>query len=78
MITCSVAQTFFHRFFAHQSFKVHDRLLIAASCVFLAGKVEASRVSLQDIASYYFRAKKDPLPDKKQLADLQERILVCF
>ena len=67
-----------HRFFARHSFKAHDRLLIAATCVFLAGKVEETQVSLPDIIKYYFQATKETIPDKQQIADLKERILVCL
>ena len=67
-----------HRFFARHSFKAHDRLLIAATCVFLAGKVEETQVSLPDIIKYYFQATKETIPDKQKMADLKGRILVCL
>jgi len=74
--TQGVAQTFLQRFFARHSFKAHDRLIIAATCVFLAGKAEETRVSLQDIMMRYFQATKQPNPDKQMKSDLKERILV--
>jgi len=75
-ITCGVAQTFLQRFFARHSFKAHNRLIIAATCVFLAGKAEETRVSLQDIIRRYFEATKEANPTKEKMDDLKERILV--
>jgi hypothetical protein len=45
--------------------------------VFLAGKVEETRVGLQDIIKLYFQAMKEPHPDTQKIAELKERILVC-
>ena len=61
------------RFFARHSFKAFDRLLIAGTCMFLAGKVEETPVGLQDISKLYFQAMKEPHPDTQKIA----QILVC-
>jgi hypothetical protein len=45
--------------------------------VFLAGKVEETRVGLQDIIKLYFQVMKEPHPDTQKIAQLKEQILVC-
>ena len=41
-LTTATAQTFFHRFFALQSFKKHSSFEVAVTAIFLASKVEES------------------------------------
>ena len=43
------AQCFFHKFFARESFRRHDRFVVAQACLFLAAKVEESAVSLRSL-----------------------------
>ena len=43
------AQCFFHNFFARESFRRHDRFVVAQACLFLAAKVEESAVSLRSL-----------------------------
>ena len=43
------AQCFFHKFFSRESFRRHDRFVVAQACLFLAAKVEESAVSLRSL-----------------------------
>ena len=47
--TQATGAVFFHRFFMLQSFKQFDRWVVAASCLFLAGKVEETPKKCKDI-----------------------------
>lgn len=52
----TTAQVLFHRFYVYQSFKQHDRFIIAVASLFLAAKVEESMFKykhLQTIVKAY-------------------------
>jgi hypothetical protein len=55
-VATHTALVFFHRFFKHQSFRSHDRLLVAAACIYLAAKVEErNNVKLSLIVVAYLK-----------------------
>jgi len=61
-VATHTALVFFHRFFKHQSFQAHDRLLVAAACIYLAAKTEErNNVKLSLIVVQYLK-KLDVLP----------------
>jgi cyclin T len=81
-LAIATASVFFHRFYVLHSFKAQDRLLVATTCVFLAGKVEETPKKLQDvlITSDKLIRKQDaqvkPLvPDSPEYNDFKERVL---
>ena len=49
LITISTAKVFFWRYFARQSFKTHDRWVVAITCIFLASKVEEDLRKLKEV-----------------------------
>ena len=78
------AQCFFHKFFARESFKRHDRFVVAQACLFLAAKVEESAVSLKHLAPtchrvrYGGRANAEPPDDASEAGrDLKRRVLAA-
>lgn len=81
-LTIATAIVFFHRFFARQSFRKYDRIIVATACLFLAGKVEEAPKKLRDVisASYATLNKSKDVPplreDSKEFKDLREKILV--
>ncbi|KAI9493883.1 cyclin-like protein [Zychaea mexicana] len=50
-LTISTAMVYFHRFFARESFTVYKYEYIAATCVYLACKVEESSRKASDVAT---------------------------
>ena len=77
--TIATAQVFFHRFFSRQSFKAHERLLIAMACLHLAGKVETPR-KLSMVAQVYHVTRNKgarPLDQKGEEFQLKEQILIA-
>jgi len=82
-LTVATAHVFFHRFFAHQSFKQHDRFLIATACLLLAGKVEESPKKLHHVVTVchsirYRGMEQRPLdPQSEEFERQKERILMC-
>jgi len=63
-VATHTALVFFHRFFKHQSFQAHDRLLVATACIYLAAKTEErNNVKLSIIVVQYLK-KIDVLPDE--------------
>lgn len=63
-VATHTALVFFHRFFKHQSFQAHDRLLVATACIYLAAKTEErNNVKLSIIVVQYLK-KIDALPDE--------------
>jgi len=84
-IPIATAQTFFHRFFARQSFKKHDRRIIAVTCLFLAAKVEDVPKKLRDTINAYHKIKcraageqvvVDLDPEGEDYWTIKERILI--
>jgi hypothetical protein len=77
----ATAHTFFHRFFARQSFQKHDRFVSATACVFLAGKVEETPKKIKDVVIESHKAQSSkptgPDPDSAEFHKLKEEILVC-
>ena len=55
----STAAVMFHRFYARQSFKLHNRFLTIATCLFVASKVEEEMRYLDDIASFLIKVSKE-------------------
>ena len=80
-LTIATAQVFFHRFFSRQSFKAHERLLIAMACLHLAGKVEEAPRKLSMVAQVYHVTRNKgarPLDQKgEEFQKLKEQILIA-
>ena len=80
-LTIATAQVFFHRFFARQSFRAHDRMVIATACLHLAGKVEETPRKLSVVAQVMhvtLNKGADPLArDSKAFVELKESILIA-
>jgi len=86
-LTIATAIVFFHRFFIRQSFKQHDRSVVAKTCLFLAGKVEETPKKLRDVitVSYALLMKTKNMPkelqeikqDSQEFWELKENILVA-
>lgn len=78
-LTTATAQVFFHRFFVRQSFKVHDRYMIATACLFLSGKVEETPKRLNEIVRVYYAQRKN-IPkmesSHKEFQKTREKILL--
>ena len=72
------ACTLTHRFFAYESFKRRDRLLVAATAVFLGGKMAENARRLLDVVGFYYSLRnKTPRPPEKSklVQDLKEEVL---
>jgi len=54
----SSACVLFHRFYAFQSFKSHDRMVMAVTCLFLACKIEDSYVKVDTLVDFYVKHEK--------------------
>jgi cyclin T len=69
-LTIATALVFFHRFYARQSFKKHDRATLAATCLHLAGKVEETPRKLSmviQVAHHVLhKGRRDPIDPKSQ------------
>jgi hypothetical protein len=79
-LTIATALVFFHRFFARQSFKKHDRSTLAATCLHLAGKVEETprklSMVIQVVNVVKHRGKKGPIDPKSQEFAKQKECLL--
>ena len=56
-IVASTAAVYFHRFYSFQSFKQHNRFILALTCTFLSSKVEEKPVRLKDLVSAFSKVK---------------------
>ncbi|ETV87591.1 hypothetical protein, variant 1 [Aphanomyces astaci] len=61
------AKVFFHRFFVVQSFKRQDAWLIAATCLFLAAKVEEHYMKAVDFSKHYLAYRRKLCHDAKKV-----------
>eukprot|EP00899_Mesostigma_viride_P020587 jgi/Mesvir1/2852/Mv13939-RA.1 len=61
-VTIATAVVFCHRFYARQSLMRYDRFDMAATCLFLAGKVEETPKTFRDVimASWETKYRNDP------------------
>ncbi|AEE84199.1 Cyclin family protein [Arabidopsis thaliana] len=78
-VTIATAIFFCHRFFLRQSHAKNDRQTIATVCMLLAGKVEETPVTLEDviIASYERIHKKDLAgAQRKEVYDQQKELVL--
>lgn len=74
----ATACALFHRFFTFQSFRKHNRFIIAVTCWFLAAKIEESPRKLRDIINAYFVVKhSSDAPTELEVKRVQEDILVA-
>ena len=76
------AQCFFHRFFAKESFRRHDRFVVAQACLFLAAKVEESAVALKHLVPTCHRVRyagragaEAPADDSDAGRELKRKVL---
>jgi len=80
-VSVATAQAFFHRFFAQQSFKKHDRFLVVQACLFLASKVEETPQKLQTLLVACHQVKGDSSHDgldvkSKEYTQVRDKILL--
>ncbi|OQR98466.1 cyclin-like protein [Achlya hypogyna] len=68
LLSISSGKVFFHRFFAVQSYRTYDAWLIAATCLFLAAKVEEHYMKVVEYTKHYLSHRKRLSQDPK-LAD---------
>jgi len=59
--TIATASVYMHVFFTHFSFKSFDRFEIAATCLFLAGKVEERRIRVDQVIHAYYQVRLNPM-----------------
>lgn len=52
-LVISSASIMFHRFMTCQAFQNHDRFIVCATCVFLAGKIEEQPKRLKDVVDVF-------------------------
>ena len=80
-LAVATAQVFFHRFFSRQSFRAHDRMLIATACLHLAGKVQESPRKLSVVSQVMhvtLNKGADPLArESEAFKKLKESILIA-
>lgn len=81
-LAIATAIVFFHRFFARQSHKRYDRIVVATACLFLAGKVEEApkKLNLVITTSYQILVamQNNATPLKEgtpKFKELREKIL---
>ncbi|OQS07611.1 cyclin [Thraustotheca clavata] len=65
LLVVASGKVFFHRFFALQSYKMYDAWLIAATCLFLAAKVEEHYMKVVDYTKHYLAHRKRLSQDPK-------------
>mmetsp|Transcript_10620 Transcript_10620/g.10263 ORF Transcript_10620/g.10263 Transcript_10620/m.10263 type:complete len:247 (-) Transcript_10620:385-1125(-) len=78
-LVVSTGLVLFHRFYCFQSFKQHNRFVIAVACLFLASKVEECPKKLRDIIHAYFtlRVKYNGHPPTElEVVEFPNRILL--
>ncbi|KAK3257509.1 hypothetical protein CYMTET_33407 [Cymbomonas tetramitiformis] len=87
-LTIATATVFTHILFCHQSHAHHDHKIVAAACLFLAGKVEETPKAVQQVISttYQIKSRKDkagaesiklPPPKKEVLEAEKELVLIA-
>jgi len=81
-LAIATAIVFFHRFFARQSYKRYDRIVVATACLFLAGKVEEAPKKLNQViltSWHVLVADQKNVPPLKEgsqkFKELREKIL---
>jgi cyclin T len=79
LISISTAQVFLHRFYSRQSFKTHDRWIVATTCVFLASKVEEDVRKLEAVLFAHVEAREREKIDRdsEEYQTLREKVLLC-
>ncbi|XP_076357183.1 cyclin-Q-like isoform X3 [Tachypleus tridentatus] len=76
----AMAATLYHRFFEECNPEDYDHYLIAATCLYLAGKVEENHLKIRDIVNVFHKAVHPQL-EPLDLADeywlLRDSIVQC-
>jgi hypothetical protein len=78
-LACSTGLVLFHRFFSLQSFMAHSGFEVAATCLFLASKVEESAKKLEVVITTCFGVWYETTlkTDSEDYAELRLQILKC-
>jgi len=85
-LAIATAIIFYHRFYSWDSRRLvwgnrYDRLRIASTCLFLAGKVEESPKKIKAVVIEAYKAQHrkqvGPEPASQEFWELMEQILVC-
>lgn len=78
--TSATAATYFHRFFQECSQEDYDFYLVAATAMYLAGKVEEDYLKIRDVVNVFHKSaypKSDPLPLAEEYWCLRDAIVQC-
>ncbi|KAL1447624.1 hypothetical protein MTO96_028435 [Rhipicephalus appendiculatus] len=78
--TVATAATYFHRFFQECSQDDYDFYLVAATAMYLAGKVEEDYLKIRDVVNVFHKSaypKSDPLPLAEEYWCLRDSIVQC-
>eukprot|EP00854_Cymbomonas_tetramitiformis_P006715 gene6715-8035_t len=73
-LTLATATVFCHRFFAHRAHSLkkgpveNDHMVIAAACLFLAGKVEETPKQLKDVIFVTYKLRRKRSSEREKLA----------
>lgn len=78
-LVISAASIMFQRFMMCQAFQNHDRFIVCATCIFLAGKVEEQPKRLKDVVDVFLliRSKVQNKFVESELKLIQDKILVA-
>uniref|UniRef100_A0A2R5LGF7 Cyclin-Q n=1 Tax=Ornithodoros turicata TaxID=34597 RepID=A0A2R5LGF7_9ACAR len=78
--TSATAATYFHRFFQECRHEDYDFCLVAATAMYLAGKVEEDHLKIRDVINVFHKCvypKSDPLPLGDEYWCLRDAIVHC-
>ncbi|KAG0413106.1 hypothetical protein HPB47_009741 [Ixodes persulcatus] len=78
--TAATAATYFHRFFQECEHDDYDFYLVAATAMYLAGKVEEDHLKIRDVINVFHKSvypKSDPLPLAEEYWCLRDAIVHC-
>ncbi|XP_065291064.1 cyclin-Q [Dermacentor albipictus] len=78
--TVATAATYFHRFFQECSQDDYDFYLVAATAMYLAGKVEEDYLKIRDVVNVFHKSaypKSEPLPLAEEYWCLRDAIVQC-
>lgn len=77
-IVVATACVLFHRFFALQSMKSHNRFMVGASCLFLSTKVEEEKRDVKSVihAWNHIRIRRREVVNENEAQEMQSKILL--
>ncbi|KAI1293634.1 Cyclin-K [Halotydeus destructor] len=78
--TVASASLYFHKFYKQKSHKEFDGMLMAATCLYLAGKVEEEPLRMKDVMNVFHNSlnpKQGPLELVDSYRSLRDSIVQC-